>query len=183
MTTTVAMSANSASVDVGLRPRVDVGAVERARRVGKRPDVVRRVDLLVRAQRAADDGRDRGALQVEQVLLANVGQDLVEPVLGHQRIERTDAQTTGCRGERRRILVVALHARRARAARARHLHVLGRLALGDRRAQQLLDRLSLDDRVRDRVGVLLVRIVGMADAVVERDTCALLDDVRRFVGG
>jgi len=50
------------------------------------------------------------------------------------------------------------------------------------RTEELADRLALDDLVGDRVGLLLVGVAALADAPLEADASALLDDVRRLVG-
>jgi len=47
--------------------------------------------------------------------------------------------------------------------------------------EQRLGRLALHDEVRNRVGVLLVAIRRLADAALELDAAALLDDVRGLV--
>jgi hypothetical protein len=59
----------------------------------------------------------------------------------------------------------------------------GCLLIAGNLAEQHLGALTAYDPVRHRIGVLLVRVAGLADSVLEQDAAALLDDVRCLVRG
>jgi len=157
----------------------EVLAVDRCEHVLERPRGVVRLAEHVEAGRAEPHPRVGIVLQVaqvvgragdvvlelveRQVVADRVVGDEVDHVAGHERVGLLDLRAVDeC---------VALD----RAARCR---AGGRPCVP---IEQRLGRLALHDEVRNRVGVLLVAIADLADAALELDAAALLDDVGSLV--